>query len=269
MGDDGIYQAKGVGVIQFERESGKPLYLGDVLYVSGLKKNLVSISMLEDLGYEVFFRKGKVLMKPPNSKTLVQIGVRAKNLYRLQFGAVATLSSKKDNQQGRELAELRHRRMGHLHHRVLKILGAIAIGLPLYNVDHSDVCKGCTLGKYAKTSYPNRDDRAKDMLELIHSDVCGSFSSPSLRGFKYYVIFIDDHSCKTWIFSMKKKDEVLSRFVEFKALVENQIDKKIKALSSDNGGGYISNAFRDFCAKEGIEREITAPHNPQQNGVGG
>jgi transposase InsO family protein len=86
-------------------------------------------------------------------------------------------------------------------------------------------------------------------------------------GFRYYFIFIDDYSRKNWIFFMKKKDEVLSRFVEFKALVENQTNKKIKALRSDNRGEYISNAFRDLCAKEGIRRELTAPHNPQQNGV--
>ena len=108
--------------------------------------------------------------------------------------------------------------MGHLHHRALKILGEIATELPPCSVDHHEVCKGCTLGKYRKTSYPNKDDRAKDILELIHSNVCGPFSS-SLRGFKYYVIFIDDHSRKTWIFFMKNKDEVLSRFVEFKVLV--------------------------------------------------
>jgi transposase InsO family protein len=66
---------------------------------------------------------------------------------------------------------------------------------------------------------------------------------------------------------MKKKDEVLSRFVEFKALVENQTNKKTKASGLDSGGEYISNAFRDLCAKEGIKRELTTPHNPQQNGV--
>jgi hypothetical protein len=43
MGDDGKYRAKGVGVFKFERDSGKPLYLRDVLYVPRLKKNMVSI----------------------------------------------------------------------------------------------------------------------------------------------------------------------------------------------------------------------------------
>lgn len=41
----------------------------------------------------------------------------------------------------------------------------------------------------------------------------------------------------------------------------------MKALRSDNGGEYISNEFKNFYAKEGIWRELIAPHNPQQNGV--
>jgi transposase InsO family protein len=49
--------------------------------------------------------------------------------------------------------------------------------------------------------------------------------------------------------------------------VENQIGKKIKVLRSDNWGEYTSNEFNDFCAREGIKRELTVPYNPQQNGV--
>jgi len=56
MGDDGKYWVKGTGTVRFERESGNPLYLKDVLYVLGLKKKLISISTLEDKGYEVTFR---------------------------------------------------------------------------------------------------------------------------------------------------------------------------------------------------------------------
>ena len=49
--------------------------------------------------------------------------------------------------------------------------------------------------------------------------------------------------------------------------MEKESGKQVKALWSDNGGEYISNEFKDFCRKEGIRRELIAPHNPQQNGV--
>jgi hypothetical protein len=84
---------------------------------------------------------------------------------------------------------------------------------------------------------------------------------------KYYVIFVDEFSHKCWILFMQKNDQTFSKFYEFKSFVEKELGKKVKALRSDNGGEYISNEFKDFCSKEGIRRELIAPHNPQQNGV--
>ena len=66
---------------------------------------------------------------------------------------------------------------------------------------------------------------------------------------------------------MQKKDQTFSKFCEFKALVEKDLGKQVKALWSDNGGEYISNEFKDFCSKEGIRRELIVPYNPQKNGV--
>ena len=68
--------------------------------------------------------------------------------------------------------------------------------------------------------------------------------SSSLSGYVYYVSFIDDFSKKTWIYFMKKKDEVFNKFKEFKALIENHIENKIKTFRSDNGGEFTSNEFK-------------------------
>ena len=66
---------------------------------------------------------------------------------------------------------------------------------------------------------------------------------------------------------MQKKDQTFSKLCDFKALVEKDSRKQVKALRSDNGGEYISNEFKYFCSKEVIQRELIVPHNPQQNGV--
>jgi len=66
---------------------------------------------------------------------------------------------------------------------------------------------------------------------------------------------------------MQKKHQTFSKFCEFKALVEKESGKKIRTLRSDNGGEYVSQEFKDFYAMEGIKRELTIAHNPQQNGV--
>ena len=62
----------------------------------------------------------------------------------------------------------------------------------------------------------------------------------------YYVLFIDDHSRKAWIYLLKDKSETFDRFKEFKALIENQTGRHIRILRSDNGGEYESNEFDDF-----------------------
>ena len=58
---------------------------------------------------------------------------------------------------------------------------------------------------------------------------------------------------KTWIYFLKTKDEVFSKFKEFKALIENLSEKKIKILRSDNGGEYTSKEFVNICKDIGIK----------------
>ena len=67
------------------------------------------------------------------------------------------------------------------------MLRYMVIGLPEFNTDHSGVCRGCDLGKYAKTAFMISDSRSSGVLDLIHFDLCGPMSFVSLRGFEYYV----------------------------------------------------------------------------------
>ena len=123
------------------------------------------------------------------------------------------------------------------------------------------------MGKYVKSTFHEKENRALVILESVHIDVCGTFSVASIKKHRYYVIFVDEFSRKCWIFFMQKQDQTFSKFCEFRALVEKVSGKQVKALRSDNGGEYISNEFKDFCRKEGIRRELIFPHNPQKNGV--
>eukprot|EP00253_Pinus_taeda_P021914 PITA_21914 len=143
----------------------------------------------------------------------------------------------------------------------------ISTGLPKGKLEQFDTCKGCTLGKYTMSSFHDRDSQAEAILEQVHTDLCGPFSTESTLKQRYYVIFIDDYSHKCLIYFMQKKDQTFTKFCEFKALVEKESGKKIKATRSNNGGEYVSQRFKDFFASEGIKRELMAPHNQQQNGV--
>eukprot|EP00253_Pinus_taeda_P019853 PITA_19853 len=231
MGVDRRYSVSGVGTIAFQREHGAPLTLTDVMYVPRLKKNLVSVTMLEDKGYEVIFSKGKVFLRHIATGQTKRIGIQVKNIYKLEVDDFAALSTKAELVPSQDIGELWHKWLGHLHHGALKIMHQISTRLPKSKLEQVNTWKASTVKQ------------------------------------RYYVIFIDDYSCKCWIYFMQKKDQTFTKFYEFKALVEKELGKKIEALRSDNGGEYISQEFKDFCAVEGIKRELTAPHNPQLNGV--
>jgi hypothetical protein len=95
--------------------------------------------------------------------------------------------------------------------------------------------------------FPSKDTREEGKLEWVHSDVFGPMSVPSLKGSRYYVSFIGDFSRMTWIYFLKKNSKVFERFLEFKGLVENQTDRKIKVLKTDNGGEFFGKEFNQLC----------------------
>ena len=73
----------GKGIVQFQRENGKIIPLHDVLHVSGLGMNLISVSVLQDRGYNVLFRGTNVLIKHKDWKSPIKFLVRSGCLYRL------------------------------------------------------------------------------------------------------------------------------------------------------------------------------------------
>jgi hypothetical protein len=66
LGDNGTYAIEGIGSTSFKLDSGWVLHLEEILYVTGLKKNLLSVGVLEEKGYIVAFTKGKAIMWPLN-----------------------------------------------------------------------------------------------------------------------------------------------------------------------------------------------------------
>jgi len=181
-----------------------------------------------------------------------QVGVRSNKLYKLQLDSPKKQVSSRSNDSssnGRDLNELWYRKRGHLQHGALRMLRETMTGVPKLSTEHDDVSRGCVLGKYAKATFPRSDSRSDAVLQLIHSDICNPMSTRSLRGYEYFVTFINDHSRKTWIYFLKTKGEVFNCFQEFKALVQNTMGKKIKVLRMDNGGEYTDNDFTGFCAR--------------------
>ena len=71
-------------------------------------------------------------------------------------------------------------------------------------------------------------ERASDLLELIHTDVCGPMSSTARGGFQYFITFTDDLSRYGYIYLMKHKSETYEKFKEFHSEVEISVARKLK-----------------------------------------
>ena len=106
----------------------------------------------------------------------------------------------------------------------------VVTGLPDLKIDHEGTCKGCVGGNNINNTFPKSETNTKGTLELIHYDVCGPMPFISSSGYEFYVTFIDDYSRKTWIYFLKNKSEVFRKFKEFKSLIKNHSEKRIKTL---------------------------------------
>ena len=91
-------------------------------------------------------------------------------------------------------------------------------------------CELCLMGKMAKTPFSGTMERATDLLEIIHTDVCSPMSIDSRSGYRYFLTFAHDLSSYGYIYLMKHKSETFEKFKEFQSDVENHRNKKIKFL---------------------------------------
>jgi hypothetical protein len=107
-----------------------------------------------------------------------------------------------------------HCRLGHISEKRMKKLHSDGL-LSSFDFESYETCEACLLGKMTKTSFKSFPERALDLLELIHIDVCGSMSTTARGGFKYFITFTDDFSRYGYVYLMKHKFETFESFKEF------------------------------------------------------
>jgi hypothetical protein len=227
--------------------------LPGVLHIPGMAKNLIFVSKMEDAGVKTIFEKGTCRMV--RGAMVLMKGVWFGTRYKLLGSTISDgcnssivpdigVEEERTPTVSREKVMLWHKRLGHIREKGLRLLHdkGMVEGMSNCSLDF-DFYEHCLYGKQNLVRFPFGATRAKRILQLVHSDVFGPVSVPSLGKSMYYVSFIDDFSRKTWIYFFRKKFEVFDRFKEFKALVENQTEKRIKVMRTDNGGEFCRNEF--------------------------
>ncbi|MCO5601082.1 hypothetical protein L7F22_055201 [Adiantum nelumboides] len=198
------YPIRGVDKILITISDGSNLCLPDVLYIPGVKKNLLSVSSLAKNGLRVIFEDDKCVVR--------------------------------DRESGYSL-----------------ITGTLENGLFVLN--HYE--------KQIQVCIAETKTRAMHDAELWHAGF-GHVGYGSLMTFQRHNMV---HDLFYWVYPLKAKSDVFAIFQHHVAMVENETGFKVQTLCADQGGEYMSGAFKDFLGKKGIKHQCTMPYTPQQNGV--
>ena len=75
-----------------------------------------------------------------------------------------------------------------------------------------DSCESCLMGKMTKTPFSGTMERANDLLEIIHTNLCGPMSIEARGGYHYFLTFTDDLSRYGYIYLMKHKSKTFEKF---------------------------------------------------------
>ena len=259
-------KVRGVGAYDIQAETGTTLRLRQCVYAPSLIANFLSAAKLNDNGMDILLMRDGT-WKVVDDDGIVASGVRKNGMYLLSVKESDTAKIAAIGRQSRTIMDW-HRSLGHLNFSdLLGMSEKLGIKKP-YTIPE---CKTCSLAKISKR--PHKKDKSKSKiestqpLERIHTDLSGKIRTPAIEGYQYFLTLIDDYSRYLTVFLIKSKQEVYEKFVEFQELVENQFEKKIKKVRSDNGTEYTNQHFVQLFKEKGILHEHTNVESPEENGV--
>ena len=213
----------------------------DVLVVPMLTMNLISLQKIESNGHKVIFEAGQVIIKNKNDE-IWMTGQKKDALYFLNLfkkypSNMACLGNISKNMM------IWHQKLGHLSGTNLIKLkkNSMADNFNLVVSEKDDyICESCIYGKHNKRKFVSQDiPRSRRPLEIIHTDVCGPFSTKTYDGKSYFLTFIDDYTHFVCVYLLKYKSEVTDFFLIFQNMVTSHFGSKISRLRCDNGGEYL------------------------------
>lgn len=254
------YYAKGDVKLTLNHE-GSPfeIILTDVLFVPKLETNLISVRKISKRGFRVEFLHDTCTLDMGENKSIL-FGTFQNGLFRINSYHACSTSHQK-----LKCVHEWHLRMA--HRNINDIMLMKSRGLKIKDCKCDNVCESCIYGKMTTTPFPKDSEKAKQVLDVVVTDVCGYMPTESIGKARYYVSFTDECSHYCEIYFIRHKDEVKTKLKEYVAMVQNQIGKTPKIIRCDRGGEYLDeHGVQDFLKQEGIKFQCTVGYASQQNG---
>ena len=276
IGDGNVLKATKIGdVICYFLVYGKrvKVRLPNVFYVKEMNRNLISFAKVTD--------KNKIISRGNTSKIydkdneLIAVAWKEDRLYkmtsmiehkRVSVNVANNVNNQKDSLT---LKEKWHRILGHVNFSTLNTLcrKQLLEGIPEKLESEFMKCKICIENKMHNLPFDNNRSRAKEILEIVHSDLNGPHTTTGFNGDKYFLTFIDDYSKLAKVYPIKSKDQVYNCFVQYINEVENITGKTIKRLRCDNGKEYLNSNIYRLAREKGIFINVCPPYVHELNGT--
>ncbi|CAI7887681.1 unnamed protein product [Closterium sp. NIES-53] len=271
-----LQDVQGRGTIALQGEAGKQVLIPDVLYVPGVRANLLSSGQLKEHsvklqedgdGMLLVSAAGEVIGRATYSGRVLCTDLRPCSMKptspTLEVVALREIVSKTKSTPDRMHARLAHVSMDTIRSSAKN---EVAIGLDLKLATGTDSqCVSCVGGKLAQHTFPDQGSNADDVLAVVHIDLSGPFHVAAKVGSWYFLLLKDRKTRFVWVRPIAKKSDVLLEFQKWLVLVERQTKKSVLMLRSDRGGEFLGKKFTDFVDGKGSVHDLTCPYTTQQN----
>ena len=251
----GVVLGKGKAEFVFSDKNGidQKVSLDNALYIPSYKQNIFSVQSATSKGACVNFN-------PQSAELIANNGTKFEVE---KCGRLYYLNSMNESNKSRTI-ESWHKTMGHCNIQDVLKLEKVVDGMKIVG-ENKFVCETCIQGKMPQ--YRNRipDEKAKEVFELVHTDLAGPIEPISKEGHKYALMFVDDFSSIHLIYFLKRKSDTLEATKKF--LADIAPHGRVKRLRSDNGTEFTSQEFKDLMVENKIRQEFSAPYSPHQNGT--
>ena len=271
LGNNSIVKATKIGTVRsYFNAFGKEneVRINNVYYVKDMHSNLISYGKITNTN--TIISKGNLTKIIENNKKVTAVAWKEGNLHRMQsklkLNTTHVYSTNVNNMSDKEKW---HRMLGHVNFDYLNKLIKYKLldGIPSEIESEFMRCKICIENKMNKLPFENNRYQAKQVLEIIHTDVCGPFQTTGPNGERYFVSFIDDYSKIVKVYPIKTKAEVFDCLVEFINESENLTEKRVKVLRCDNGTEYLNNRIYNFVKEKGITINTCPTYVHELNGT--
>ncbi|WVZ81687.1 hypothetical protein U9M48_029039 [Paspalum notatum var. saurae] len=244
-----------------------PFHLPNVLVAPHMVHNLLSIRQFTtDNSCSVEFDSSGLTVRDSASRRPLLRCDSLGPLYTLRFppSAAPSSTSPSHSSSAAFATTTWHRRLGHPGRDALAQLShGAAITCPQTTDEH--LCHARQLGHHVRLPFPTSSSHASHVFDLIHCDLWTS-PVPSISGYKYYLVVLDDFSHYSWTFPLRSKSEAFSTISHFFAWVSTQFGLTIKAVQCDNGHEFDNNASRSFFLSRSVQLRMSCPYTSAQNG---